>query len=216
MFKNILSKQWDNLSPVLQKHYALKEGEEIKMQGELAVKHGLFIKILMPLIRLTGALVPIEGERFIVIVKNKRVGDSFYWHRSFQKDNKEYQFNSKMQQFNNDIVEFVGFSIGIRMGLRVSNGSLIYKDKGYVLKVGKKLIPIPLHLLMGKSVIKEYIRTDSNDFTMNFVMNHPWFGFGFSYSGYFNYIIPQGNIASTSMHKGGEKPTNYQGFCSLF
>ncbi len=189
MFKTILSDQWQHLSPALQRHYGINDGEEIKMQGKLAVKHGKFIKILMPLIRLTGALVPIEGENFEVTVKNKRIGDTFYWHRQFKKDDKVYQFNSKMQQFDNDIVEFVGLGMGIRMGLKVKNGGLAYEDKGYIFKLGRQLIPIPLHWLIGKSVIEEFINNDSsNDFDMRFIVNHPWFGFGFSYMGYFNLV----------------------------
>ncbi|MCW8932809.1 MAG: DUF4166 domain-containing protein [Gammaproteobacteria bacterium] len=189
MFKNILSNQWTALNPILQKHYGINEGETIKMQGELAVKHGRFIKLLMPLIRLTGALVPVEGEKFVVSVENKRIGNTLYWHRSFKKNNEEYEFNSKMQQFENDIIEFVGLGIGIRMGLQVLDGGLIYEDKGYVFKIGKKIIPIPLNILIGQSVIKEYVcNNNPNDFNMKFVVTHPWFGFAFSYSGYFNCV----------------------------
>lgn len=187
MFRTILSDQWASLSPVLQQHYGIKDGKAIRMHGELAVKHGKIIKILMPLIRLTGALVSVEGEKFIVTVENKRIGDTFYWHRQFQKDNKVYEFNSKMQQFDDDIVEFVGLGIGIRMGLKISAGGLVYEDKGYVFKFGSKLIPIPIGLLVGKSVIEEFTTNDNtNDFDMRFVVNHPWFGFAFSYTGYFN------------------------------
>ncbi len=188
MFRAVLSDQWKSLSPILQKHYGIKDGEEISMRGELAVKHGKFIKILMPLIRLTGALVPVEGERFEVIVKNKRIGNTFYWHREFKKDNKIYEFNSKMQQFEHDIIEFVGLGVGIRMGLTVSDGKLVYEDKGYVFKLGSKLIPIPIGLLVGKSVIEEFtIDASPNDFDMKFVVNHPLFGFAFSYMGCLNY-----------------------------
>ena len=189
MFRNILSTQWSSLSPVLQQHYGIKNGEEFRVQGQLAVKHGKFIKLLMPLIRLTGALVPVEGQSFIVTVENKRIGDTFYWHRQFKKDNMVYEFNSKMQQFENDIIEFVGLGIGIRMGLNVLNGGLVYEDKGYVIKIGSKLMPIPLHLLIGKSVIEEFVNSNNlHDFDMRFVVKHPWFGFAFSYEGYFNYI----------------------------
>ncbi len=187
MFKSILAEQWELLSPAIQKHYGLKDGEKISMQGELAVKHGRFIKVLMPLIRLTGALVPVEGDNFNVTVENKRVGDTFYWHRTFQKDNKAYIFKSKMQQHGSDIVEFVGFGIGIRMGLNVKNGALIYKDKGYVFKLGSWLIPVPVGLLIGKSSIKEFVGHETgHDLDMQFVVNHPWLGFGFSYMGFFN------------------------------
>lgn len=187
MFKKLLSDQWALLSPAVQQHYGIADGEEISMQGELAVKHGTFIKLLMPLIRLTGALVPVEGEKFLVTVDNKRIGDTFYWHRRFNKDNKVYEFKSKMQPFGNDIVEFVGLGIGIRMGISVVNGGLAYEDKGYVFKLGSLLIPIPLGLLVGRSHIEEFSTKDSpNDIDMRFVMNHPWFGFGFSYMGFFN------------------------------
>ena len=187
MFKTILSDQWESLNPALRKHYGISDGEEVRMTGELAVKHGKFIKILMPLIRLTGALVPVEGDKFVVTVENKRIGDTFYWHREFKKGDVSYVFNSKMQQFGDDIVEFVGFGIGIRMGLKISEGGLVYEDKGYVFRLGTMLIPIPLRLLMGRAEIEEFKSADSlNDLEMRFVVNHPWFGFLFSYMGFFN------------------------------
>jgi len=78
------------------------------------------------------------------------------------------------------------------MGLKVSDGGLAYEDKDYVLKVGNKPLSIPLHILIGKSVIEEFVSNDdSNDFNMRFVVNHPWFGFAFSYNGYFNYLGPR-------------------------
>ena len=188
MFKTLLADQWELLSPAVQQHYRIKDGQEITMEGELAVKHGRFIKLLMPLIRLTGALVPVEGEKFNVIVENKRIGNIFYWHRRFKKNNKVYIFKSKMQPFGNNIVEFVGLGIGIRMGLKVIDGGLVYEDKGYVFNLGSLLIPIPLRLLIGKSFIEEFTTDDSpHDLEMHFVVKHPWFGFGFSYMGYFNF-----------------------------
>jgi len=189
MFKTLLATQWDLLDPAIQQHYGLEDGETIKMVGQLEVKHGRFIKLMMPLIHLTGALVPIEGKNFTVTVENKRVGDTLYWHRQFEKDNKVYQFKSKMQQFDNDIVEFVGLNIGIRLGISVVDSSLVFEDKGYVFKLGSKLIPIPLRLLMGTSFITEFKTPDSpHDFDMDFIVKHPLFGFGFSYSGYFDLI----------------------------
>jgi len=188
MFKSILKKHWALLSPAIQSHYSLDDGEEITMQGELAVKHGAFIKLLMPLIRLTGALVPVEGEGFCVTVKNNRKGNKYYWQRKFEKDNKVYAFNSIMQQYGDSIVEFVGLGVGIRMGLQVENNKLVYNDRGYVIKFGKMLIPIPLHLLMGRAVIEEFEAENSlHDIDMRFVVVHPLFGFAFSYMGYFDF-----------------------------
>jgi hypothetical protein len=170
MFKKILAEQWTSLSPMLQKHYGIQSGESFKLTGQLAVKHGKWIKLLMPLIRLTGALVPVEGDNFVVTVENKCIGDTFYWHREFHKQGKTYIFDSKMQQFGQDIVEFVGLSIGIRMGLKVVNGALVFIDKGYVIKIASKLIPIPLHCFMGHSVIEEFVKnSELNDIDMKFI-----------------------------------------------
>ena len=188
MFKTILlnqDNQWDSLDPVLQQHYAINDGESIRMEGDLAVKHGRFIKLLMPLIRLTGALVPVEGEHFCVVVENKRTADLLHWHRVFYKDNKSYEFNSRMVQSGNDIIEFVGLGIGIRLGLRVTQGRLVFEDKGYVIQIGKKIFTIPLQLLIGETIIEEYATKAPNEFAMKFTVNHPWFGFAFSYKGCF-------------------------------
>jgi len=187
MFKTILSEQWTSLSPSLQQHYGLEEGDEIVLQGELSVKHGKFMKLLMPFIRLSGALVPVEGDKFHVTVKNKREGGDYYWSRQFRKDNKTYVFNSVMNQAGDDVIENVGLGLGIKMGLSQNNGGLLYVDKGYVVKLGKHYIPVPLHLLMGRSVIEEFTQNGNNhDIDMKFVVNHPWFGFMFSYMGCFN------------------------------
>lgn len=189
MFKTVLSDHWPLINPVLQKHYGLKDGETVRMQGRLAVKHGRFIKWLMPFIRLTGALVPVEGDDFNVTVKNKRIGDVFFWERVFEKDGKQYQFNSRMEQVGNDIVEFVGFGIGIRMGLSLENGAIMYEDKGYVLKLGSKLVPIPLNLLMGYAMIEELGSIDNDqDIQMRFIVTHPQFGFAFSYMGALSFM----------------------------
>jgi len=90
---------------------------------------------------------------------------------------------------NNDIVECVGLNIGIRLGINLVDSAIVFEDKGYVFKLGSKLTPIPLHLLMGTSFITEFKTLGSpHDFDMDFIVKHPLFGFGFSYSGYFNLI----------------------------
>jgi hypothetical protein len=189
MFKYLLATQWQELSPALQKHYDINEGENITMQGYLEVQHGRFIKLLMPLIRLTGALVPVSGKNFLVTVSNHQKDNIFYWQRNFEKYDKHYLFKSKMQIIDNDIIEFVGLGIGIRMGLSVKNKALIYEDKGYVLCIGHHIVPIPLHLLMGKATIKEFVSSDGkHDISMKFIVKHPLFGFAFSYQGYLDFI----------------------------
>ena len=189
MYKTLLSDKWDKVSPSVQKHYGITEGQSVTLKGELEVKHGRFIKLLMPLIRLTGALVPVEGKGFSVTVENSVIDDNFYWHRTFNKDGKNYIFKSKMSIYQGDVIEYVGLNIGIRMGVDVIDGAVVYEDKGYIFKLGPLHIPIPLRLLMGKSEVSEFeSNNDNQDIEMKFTVNHPWFGFGFSYMGYFNII----------------------------
>ena len=77
MFQELLSDKWDLVDPAIKKHYGIKEGEKSTIKGMLAVKHGWFFKLLMPFIRLTGALVPVEGDDFIVTVENKVIDNLF-------------------------------------------------------------------------------------------------------------------------------------------
>ena len=50
MFKKVLAEQWALLSPAVKQHYGIADGEEISMQGELAVKHELEPEFSFPLV----------------------------------------------------------------------------------------------------------------------------------------------------------------------
>lgn len=189
MFKAILGAQWGLVCPSVTRHYGIKDGEKIEMKGLLAVRHGKFIKPLMPLIRLTGALVPVEGDDFIVTVENIYKNRIFYWKRIFEKNGKKYVFNSKMMCINNQLVEFVGLGIGIRLNLKVENGGIVFTDGGYVIKLGSLLLPLPIRWLVGHARIHEFANANNaNEFKMQFILHHPWFGFAFSYHGVFSII----------------------------
>jgi len=193
MFKILLSTDWEKLAPAIQAHYGIADQQTIKMEGVLDVKHGKWVKWLMPLIRLTGALVPIEGKSFKVTVENKREGEILYWHRVFQKEDQIFEFDSSMQRFGDNIVEFVGLGVGIRMKLHERDGGVVYEDKGYVLKLGNRLIPVPIGWMLGKSHIEEYpMPNEPHRFKMKFVMQHPLFGFGFSYMGELSIVQSEG------------------------
>lgn len=85
---------------------------------------------------------------------------------------------------DNQIIEYVRFNIGTRMRLFEENGALVYKNRDYVWKLGKFMIPIPSWLFVGDATIQER-SISPTAIEMDFIMRHPWFGMMFRYRGHF-------------------------------
>lgn len=58
------------------------------------------------------------------------------------------------------------------------------QHKGYVLKIIKWNIPLPIELLIGKGHAEEEV-IDDNSYRMTMKMSHPLFGMLYTYSGDF-------------------------------
>jgi hypothetical protein len=97
---------------------------------------------------------------------------------------------------NDEIVEYVRFGIGFRMRMRVQDHALLFEDRGYVWKLGKYLVPLPLRMLIGYARIVE---SAVNEHTINvdFDIRHPLFGRTFGYRGCF--MIQKPNAADNAM-----------------
>ena len=187
MFKAVLGSNWDRLDPVLQARYNFVPGTTKILAGTMQVKHGRLARMLMPLIRITGALVPVQGSGFQVTVTTDVSGDELKWMRIFKKDNKTYDFKSSMREKGDKIIESVGMGIGLRMQLKAVQGGLEYIDKGYVISIGKYVIPLPFHWLLGRShVVEKTSLLPDREIHLLFTIRHPLFGFVFSYEGDFN------------------------------
>src|SRR3972149_998965 len=191
ILKQALKDDWELLAPVIQAHYSLAPftNEEIRLEGKMhEVSHSRFAKLLIPFARVVGALIPYHGSNVPVRVVNHSRSDrtGYFWQRTFFfPGSKPFQFPSTILcTGDREIKEFVRFGFGIRLKLSVRNGGLIESDHGYVVKVGRATIPLPMNLLMGWASIQEMPVSES-EFDMKMVLAHPLFGHMFAYNGRF-------------------------------
>ena len=69
----------------------------------------------------------------------------------YYKNRPAYHFYSKMILIKDNIIlELIRFRIAIKLLYHLENNKIIMDYGGYVLYLGKSLIPIPLHLIIGK------------------------------------------------------------------
>jgi hypothetical protein len=194
VFKQALQTRWDALAPIIQTHYGLTPftKKSLLLKGSMeSVSHSMFANFLIPFTTLVGAFVPYRGKNIPVEVVNRSHRDKpgFYWQRTFFfESRKPFIFRSVMHRTGpQEITEYVRFGFGIRFKLREKNGGLIYHDKGYVWKGGKRSIPVPVNLLVGKAYIEEMPVSDT-EFSMNMELTHPIYGQTFQYKGMFSII----------------------------
>ena len=194
VFKQALNAEWDSLAPVIQAHYALVPftDQRLLVKGTMeSVSHSSFAKLLIPLTALAGALVPYRGKNVPVEVVNQSQTDKtgFFWQRTFFFPGKQpFVFRSVTHHTGErEVTEYVRWGLGIRYKLSVKNGGLIHTDQGYVWKMGKRSIPLPFNLVMGKLYGEEMPVSDT-EFAMKMEIVHPIFGQTFQYNGRFSIV----------------------------
>jgi len=199
VLKQALGPQWSSLAPVIQAHYGLTPftDEQIRLKGIMDyVSYSSIAAILMPFAVFTGALVPYRGQNVPVEATNQSLPGipAYFWTRTFHfSGRKPYTFRSWMIcTAAGELTEYVRFGLGIRLAVTVLDGGLIEKDLGYVWKIGRWSIPLPIHLLFGRSYIEEMPISDS-EYRMKWTVTHPLFGEMFAYSGQFTIVWRTGN-----------------------
>lgn len=192
--KQALQTRWDALAPVIQAHYGLSPftDQSLQLKGSMeSVSHSMFADFLIPFTTLVGALVPYHGKNVPVEVINQTHCDKagLYWQRTFFfARRKPFIFRSVMYCTGpQEITEYVRFGFGIRFKLMEKNGGLLYRDNGYVWKVGQRPILIPINLMMGMAYIEE-MPISETEFSMKMKLTHPVFGQTFQYNGRFSVI----------------------------
>ncbi|MCP4700382.1 MAG: DUF4166 domain-containing protein [Gammaproteobacteria bacterium] len=194
LLKQVLGAEWDSLAPVIKKHYSLKPfaADTIHMKGVMEhIKHAMIAKLFILPGLMLGALIPYQGRKVPAEVYNWTEKDSaaFHWKRSFMFPGrkKPFLFRSYMHRFGNDqIIEYVRFGIGIKLQTTASNGGVVFKDNGYVWKLGAVFIPLPVNMLLGKAQVEE-MPLSATEFHMKMEIKHPIFGKTFQYEGRFSF-----------------------------
>ena len=196
VLKQALGSQWSSLAHVIQAHYGLTPftDKQIRLSGMMdRVSYSFVAALMMPFAVFSGALVPYRGKNVPVEAINQSASGkpAYFWTRTFHfPDRNPYTFQSWMICTGaGELTEYVRFGLGIRLAVRVHNGGLIERDLGYIWKLGRWSIPLPIHLLFGRSYIEEMPISDS-EYRMKWTVTHPLFGEMFAYSGRFTIVSP--------------------------
>ena len=191
VIKKALGENWEQLATIVKRHYDITPGEDASMtiKGVMEeVYHSNIAKLFLLPGRIFGALVPYRGNNIPTEVRNWTTRDNasdMFWHRTLDFDNKQVIFASRMEHIEgNEIIEHVRYGMGIRMGMSVDRGALVFRSKGYVLNSGLVRLPIPAWLILGDAEIIEQALSEDK-FRIDFNMLHPLFGRTFAYSGTF-------------------------------
>ena len=193
IFQSVFGTQWESLPIVLKKHYANKacSNDVVKLDGVMDIELSKLTRLLKPLFRLTGALVPYEGSNIPTIVYSRSEANTNHYvlERYFHIPNQQpYIFRSKFVPIkNNEVIEIMKFGIGWRCYYSWNGEKVQLTHKGYAIRIFGALIPIPLSLLLGKGYAEE-IALDDNHFKMLMVITHPLFGKTFEYKGQFKVV----------------------------
>lgn len=192
IFQPIFADNWQQLPPVLKKHYANRpySADIVPLEGSMDIEFSKLTRALAPLFRLFGALSPYEGKNIPTTVYSKsETGTSNYiLERHFNfPGRKTYIFRSKLIPLGEDrVIEAMKFGIGWYCQFKYENNRVWLIHKGFRWRVFGLLVPLPLNLFLGRAEAWEEAIDDDN-FRMYMAMRHPWFG-NYIYKGQFKLV----------------------------
>ncbi|WP_025897155.1 DUF4166 domain-containing protein [Sneathiella glossodoripedis] len=190
IFRSILGADWEQLPPALKLHYKNKafSSEVTKMQGHLTVHTSLYSKFLSPAFRIVGALVPKSGTKIPVTVyaRSNPHNANYILDREFNYlDGTKLRFRSSLEASgHNQLTEFMRFGIGWRSSFSWDGEHIRLLHLGYVLRLFRLNIPLPVSWVIGKGYAYEKPISDT-EFKMYMEIRHFLFGKIYGYDGRF-------------------------------
>jgi len=190
IFQSIFADAWDKLPPVMHKHYANKpfSHDVVVADGKMDVSFGWFIRLLRPVLKITGALVPYEGQDIPVQVRftSEPSSKAYCLERVFNFQGRTpYRFFSRMIQIKDaEIIEYMSSGIGWRHSYHYEAEKVMLRHKGYVWKVWGRTISLPISWVLGRGYAEE-IAISETMFRMKMTITHPLFGQIYEYRGVF-------------------------------
>lgn len=190
LLEQALGNQWAGLAPVIRQHYQLDQGgRAISVSGDLQVQFPNSVWLLIRLLRIFGALIDLRGEQLAVRVDKwtAECSNVLFWRRvATSRQGQRCVFESHMKYGQaNELIEFIGFGLGVRLRVSACDGDLIYQSTGYVWQVRNRMIRLPDWLTPGQASIIEQA-VDERRFALKFQIHHPFFGLVYAYQGIFS------------------------------
>lgn len=190
IFKSIFGKAWDQLPPVMRKHYANHPytNDVTTVNGTLDVMCAGPIKVFAWLFWLMRGIPPYNEKNVPVTVcfESDENSTHFHFNRTFNfKTRAPYHFKSRMiQTNNNEVIEVMKSGLGWRLTYAWEDERVKLKHKGYVLCMFGHFIPVPFTYLIGEGCAEE-IAVNEDTFDMVVTITHPWWGNIYEYKGRF-------------------------------
>jgi hypothetical protein len=194
IFRAVFGDAWDNLPPVMHKHYANRPftRDAVTVQGFLTIEMAPIARLFAPLMKLTGVLVPYAGNALPATVRflSEPDSDAFIFDRVITVPGKPpFRFRSRMIPAGknsppHERVEFMRVGIGWHTGFHWKDGKIMLDHRGYAIRPWGKLISLPLNFLFGRGkAVEEPL--DENRFRMGMEIHHFLFGVVYRYHGDF-------------------------------
>lgn len=196
-FQAVFGADWEALPPVLKAHYANRPFSEdvTVVQGALDVFCRAPLSWLAPIIRLVGTIPPVSENGVPITVRFESDPETraFHFNRRFEfSSTRPYVFHSRMIPIRgNELIEVMKFGIGWRTGFVWREDKVVLEHKGYGLKVGSFILPLPLTFLIGRGIAEERA-IDETHFAMSVVIRHWLFGDVYGYAGTFELVDADG------------------------
>lgn len=195
-FKAVFGDMWEKVPPVIRTRYANRpySNDKITVKGEMDITYSPIIRVLLPALKLFGALMPYDGKNIPATIHFHSEPDSNAFcfdrimHYPYGQDGR---FQSKMYPYkNNQVLEYIRFGIGLKLKYEYDGKDTVYlTHQGYFWKIFGILIPMPFSLIFGKAFGEE-IAIDDNSFKMKAGARHFLFGTTFQYKGKFKITNP--------------------------
>jgi predicted DCC family thiol-disulfide oxidoreductase YuxK len=190
IFKSIFGDQWNELPPVMKRHYSNRPyTQDTKIvAGTLDVFCKPPLLYVSSLMKLLGQ-IPARNEKNVpvtVYFQSDLNSKSFYFNRIFNFTNgKPYTFKSRMLQIETDkVIEIMRFGLGWKLQYLWDGEKVILLHKGYALQLFGYRIPLPLTMILGAGYAEER-PVDDYTFDMETHITHPWWGKIYQYKGRF-------------------------------
>lgn len=190
IFQGIFGAAWGRLPPVFRHHYANRpfSRDMVVVEGLMDVEMSWLMRLLSPLLRLSGALVPIAGRDIPVTVtfRSDLTSAAFIFDRQFRFPGRApYHFRSVMVPAGgNEVIEWMPIGFGWRAAFVFDKGRVWLKHRGYALRLFGRAIPFPLGFLLGRGEAWEEA-LDKERFAMAMTIRHPLLGKVYGYNGAF-------------------------------
>ena len=205
LFKKILGPEWLKLHPDIQRRFDKNPvpGTPLRYTGTLDELKSSFVGKIMgfftlPMIK--GALIPYDDANFPVDIEVycKRDSDAIFKQRIYRLNKrKPIQFTSYMRESaKGEVLEYVGFGLGMKLVLSVRDGNLHFRSDGYFWELFGVRIPMPGILTPGETDLM-HMNQGENRFRIRIAIKHCLFGMMFTQAGEFS-ELPKGEADSAS------------------